>query len=247
VDENPWTRWPETVEYALYLLDGPGDDHTAWSRETDVAELTADADLLVVMTAARGGGAYADWWQGGQGGQPAWETFHTVELPQLLERNWRAGDERAIAGSSMGGFGAMSYAARNPGMYAAAASYSGVVDTSGPENRMDPAVWGDKTEQADIWKAHNPLDLAAGLEGTDLFISYGDGTPGPFDDPDGLSESFEWQVGQQNERFAARLGELGIPVTVDAYGAGTHTWPYFDQELKASMPMILESLGLSST
>jgi hypothetical protein len=75
-------RWP-----ALYLLDGSGDEYLVWARNTDVEQLTADSDLLVAMTAASGGGAYTDWWHGGEGGQPAWETFHTQELPQLLERN----------------------------------------------------------------------------------------------------------------------------------------------------------------
>ncbi len=64
------TRWP-----TLYLLDGSGDEYVVWARNTDVEQLTADSDLLVALTAAGGGGAYSDWWQDGEGGQPAWETF----------------------------------------------------------------------------------------------------------------------------------------------------------------------------
>lgn len=126
-DAQPATRWP-----VLYLLCGgyPG-KHTDWTQNTDVETLTAPTDLLVVMPDAAADavdGWYSDWWNGGAGGPPKWETFHLVELRQLLERNWQAGDKRVIAGLSMGGYGAMEYATRQPGMFVAAASFSGVLD-----------------------------------------------------------------------------------------------------------------------
>lgn len=77
-------------------------------RETEVKELTADLDLLVVMPGAGEYGYYTDWRNGGEGGPPMWETFHLVELRQLLERNFGVDDHRLVAGLSMGGFGAMS-------------------------------------------------------------------------------------------------------------------------------------------
>jgi hypothetical protein len=40
------------------------------------------------------------------------------------------------------------------------------------------------------------------------------------------------------------LGELKIPVTVDAYGNGTHHELYFDREFQRSLPLILKALGL---
>src|SRR5436190_394930 len=121
-------------------------------------------------------GWYTDWWNDGAGGPPKWETFHLVELAQLLERNWQAGDKRAVAGYSMGGMGAMAYAARHPGMFLAAAAYSGVLDTLGAgAYTQSTATWGDPTAQADVWRAHNPLDLAAALKGVALYVSYGDG------------------------------------------------------------------------
>ncbi|MGZ4612514.1 MAG: alpha/beta hydrolase, partial [Kineosporiaceae bacterium] len=114
-DAQPAVRWP-----ALYLLcGGGGRDQTDWTTYTDVEQLTAQTDLLVVMPEAAAGavdGWYSDWWNSGAGGPPKWETFHLSELRQLLERNWHAGDKRAIAGLSMGGYGAMEYAARQPGM-----------------------------------------------------------------------------------------------------------------------------------
>ena len=43
------------------------------------------------------------------------------------------------------------------------------------------ALWGDATAQADVWNAHDPVNLAPGLKGVALFVSYGDGRAGPFD------------------------------------------------------------------
>ena len=101
--------WP-----VLYLLHGYGQGYASWTDLTDVAALTAPTDLLVVMPDADSGW-YSDAWNDGEGGSPAWETFHTTELLQLLERNWQAGEDRVVAGLSMGGLGAMDYAARHPG------------------------------------------------------------------------------------------------------------------------------------
>ncbi len=83
------------------------------------------------------GGWYADAWNGGAGEPPAWETFHLVELIELLDRNWRADGARPVAGVSMGGFGAMAYAARHPGMFRAAAS--SMSDTHGGTRGPAPA------------------------------------------------------------------------------------------------------------
>jgi diacylglycerol O-acyltransferase/trehalose O-mycolyltransferase len=228
----------------LYLLHGQWDDYTSWTRETDVKELTAPTNLLVAMPHAGANGWYADWYQHGNGGIPKWETFHTQELPQLLERNYGAGDKRVIAGLSMGGYGALSYAARHPGMYAAAASFSGVPDILAPDfdTWIDP-VFGDKVEQADNWAAHDVVTQAAGLEGTPLYIAYGNGRPGPFEGgTTGVDNGEKW-IKARNDKLVARLEELGIPATVNAYGPGTHSWPYWERELHNALPMLLAAVG----
>jgi diacylglycerol O-acyltransferase / trehalose O-mycolyltransferase / mycolyltransferase Ag85 len=89
----------------LWLLHGCCDSYQSWTRSTDVDELAELADVLVVMPEAGEVGFYTDWCNGGRKGPPWWETFHLTELRQLLERDWRAGDRRVIAGLSMGGSG----------------------------------------------------------------------------------------------------------------------------------------------
>jgi diacylglycerol O-acyltransferase/trehalose O-mycolyltransferase len=237
-EQHPAARWP-----VLYLLHGRWDDYGSWTRETDVVELTADHDLLVVMPDGGQQGFYSDWWNGGTGGPPRWETFHLVELPQLLERDWRAGERRAVAGLSMGGFGAISYAARQPGVFRAAASFSGVLDILRPGVEAPAELWGDREAQAEIWTAHDPVSLAAALRGTPLFVAYGDGEPGPLDAPGAAVDELEAWLAGMNETFIERLAELGIAATVDAYGAGTHTWPYWERSLHRVMPLLLDALA----
>jgi S-formylglutathione hydrolase FrmB len=252
---EPARRWP-----VLYLLHGCCDSYQSWTRSTDIERLTAATDLLVVMPEGGRAGFYSDWDNAGRGGPPRWETFHLVELRQLLERNWRAGDRRAVAGLSMGGLGAMAYAARHPGLFQAAASFSGILDTrpGGPGDGAalvldilrsqgeDPLVlWGDPIRQASTWRAHDPYQLASRLRGTALFVAFGDGRPGPLDRPDAVAAGagqLEARIHALNVSFLERLRTLGVPARVHAYGPGSHDWPYWQRELHQALPLLLHAL-----
>jgi diacylglycerol O-acyltransferase/trehalose O-mycolyltransferase len=216
--------------------------------------------VLVVMPEAGQVGYYSDWRNRGRGGPSRWESFHLTEVRQLLERHWRAGDRRVVAGLSMGGLGAMAYAARHPGMFGAAAAYSGLLHTRyqgdpipGPrviqdllrDYDEDPnALWGDPRRHGDVWAAHNPYDLAPRLRGVGLFVSVGSGEPGPLDGPapNPQAQQIEQALYPQTIAFVERLRQLGIPVRFDAYGPGTHDWPYWQRELHRSLPLLLAAL-----
>src|SRR5690348_14134839 len=90
---QPERRWP-----VLFLLHGCCDTYQSWTRSTDVERLTARGDVLVVMPDGGKAGFYSDWLVG-----PRWETFHLIELPRILQRDYRASTVMAIAGASMGG------------------------------------------------------------------------------------------------------------------------------------------------
>jgi len=247
---RPGQRWP-----VLYLLHGCCDDYTSWTRDTDVADLPALRRVLVVMPDGGRAGFYTDWWNAGSGGPPRWETFHLHELRGLLEDRYGAGPRRAIAGVSMGGFGALSYAARNPGMFRAAASYSGLVHTlyqpSGPrivrgvldrEGEDPDDLWGDPDKQEPIWRDHNPYDLAPRLRSIPVFVSAGDGRPGPLDQPGMTDESGEGTLVVQSQALVSRLRQVGVRVQADLYGPGLHRWPYWQRELHRSLPLLLGPL-----
>jgi S-formylglutathione hydrolase FrmB len=238
---RPERRWP-----VLYLLHGCCDSYLSWTRSTDVEALTTRSDVLVVMPAGGTAGFYSDWRAG-----PAWERFHLGELPRLLAASYRAGTPRAVAGVSMGGLGALDYAARHPGMFAAAASFSGIVHTrltpgeSAAYQRLvrsqggDPdRLWGDPATDADLWRAHNPYDLAPGLAGIGLFVSVGSGARGPLDPPGTAPDAIEQSLAAENAALADRLRELNIPAQIDFYGPGTHSWLYWQRELHRAWPML---------
>ncbi len=241
-------RWP-----VLYLLHGCCDTYDSWTRETDVATLPQLRHTLVVMPEGGPAGWYSDWWNHGNGGPPAWETFHLRELRPLLEHGYGAGPRRVIAGLSMGGLGSLLYAAHHPGMFRAAASYSGVVHPlhgDFPSGLMDLlkdfgedplALWGDPVAQRAIWEAHDPYYLANRLRSIPVFLSSGDGTAGPFDAP-GAHDDLEAVLNEMNHAVADRLKAAGVRLTTDFYGPGTHNWPYWERELHRSLPLLLHAL-----
>jgi S-formylglutathione hydrolase FrmB len=240
----------------LMLLHGGGGDHLDWTELTGVEAFTAPTDLLVAMPAAASsnlGAPVADPGTSidGLDGPPDWETFHLVELRELLERNWQASDERAVAGLSLGGYAAVMYATRHPGLFRFAASYSGVLDVTVGAADPEPAqtLVAEATELAEAsgWDEANPINLVAALDGTPLYVSYGNGEPGPLDPPGTDQDALEAWVGAGADHFVAALDEAGIPATVHAYGPGTHSWPYWDRELEASLPLLLDALGSDGT
>jgi S-formylglutathione hydrolase FrmB len=239
--------WP-----VLYLLHGCCDTYDSWTRDTDLARIAALRKVLVVMPTAGEVGFYSNWLNHGRRGPPAWETFHLVELRQILERGYGAGRRRAIAGLSMGGLGAMVYAARDRGMFRAAASYSGLLHPLGDTRWMlglfaaeapDPlAIWGDPAEDRAQWAAHDPTELAGRLRGVRLFVASGNGDPGPYEAPGARRDPIEATTYRESRVFAARLRSLRIPLRTDFYGAGVHNWPYWQRELHRSLPLLLRAI-----
>lgn len=271
-----WARDAARTWPVLWLLHGAlagPERHTAWSDHTDIEELTEDADVIVVTPDGGPSGAYTDWWNGGEGGAPKWETFHLAELRQILERGYRAGSDRAVAGNAMGGLGALAYAARHRGLFRAAASFSGPVHTL----HRDPAgldvadlvqlgvaigapsldwtdVWGDPGEQRVVWRQHNPYDLADRLSGVRLHVSAGDGVPGAYDlaGGRGRSSSPDRPGGGHDpvERLVHAVsqefaGKLReIGLPVSThFYRGTHMWPYWRRELRAVLPALLAEIA----
>jgi hypothetical protein len=160
--------------------------------------------------------------------------------------------QRAIAGLSMGGGGAMTYAALHPDLFAAAASFSGQLDTnfpgsvaliegSGPQGGGPGAsVYGPRASQEVRWRGHNATDLARNLGGLAIDVRTGDGRPGG---PDGslIFDPIEAAVYQESTTFHERLQALGIPHVWDFYGAGGHRWHDWHRDLIRTVPRLLST------
>jgi len=229
----------------LYLLHGADSDYRSWTRYGDAQALTARAAMIVVMPDGGTNGWYTDWYQGARPVQPRWETYHVGELVPWIDATYRtiaARRGRAIAGLSMGGYGALSYAARHPATFAAAASFSGALEVGSAQ------AWGERSANEARWRAHLPISLAARLRSLALVeLRTGDGRPGPLD-PRGTKPgcgacALERYLHSSNVRLHARLRALGIRHVWDDYGPGTHDWPYWRRDLRETLPDLARVLA----
>jgi S-formylglutathione hydrolase FrmB len=241
----------------LFLLHGAGDTFATWTERTDVQAFSADLPVIIVMPDGghdANAGFYSDWVDGSRD----WETFHTRVLRRWVDRRFRTlrgWKHRAVAGLSMGGFGAMSYTARHPHLFRAAATFSGAVDTLYPEPATNllfaarivgEGAWGDPATDLTEWRDHNPTDRAADLRDAALFVATGDGTMGgpAGDDPDNVGGYLiEQVIFAMNLSFARALDAAGVAYTKDFYGAGYHGWPYWQRELHWALPQMLSIIG----
>jgi S-formylglutathione hydrolase FrmB len=242
----------------LYLLHGALADYRSWTVAGDAEAITAGQPLIVVMPDGGQGGWYTNWVNRGAGGPPEWERFHIKQLIPWTDDHYRtiaARDGRAIAGLSMGGFGAMSYAGRHPGLFDWAGSFSGAVDVihfpsvvgvialeALADGGLPDDQFGDRVLNAPNWRAHDPWDLAPNLRGMTLQIDTGNGHPGPYDANKLWFDGVEQQVHAMSVSLHQRLLALGIPHIWDDYGPGTHTWPYWQRDLRRALPSILATL-----
>lgn len=240
----------------LYLLHGSLGDASQWTTGGYAAEsLTAHLPVIVVMPDAGVGGEYTNWYNGGAGGPPEWETFHIDQLLPWIDSHFRTiatRSERAITGESMGGLGTMEYASRFPDKFAVAASLSGAVSLASAMGQAGVAfnealeqvtpgtIYGPLATEAVSLRAHSPTDLAINLGNTKILMYGHNGLPGgPLG---GSPDPIEVAVHEMSQELDAALSSLEIPHLWDDLGDGAHTTPYFDQELALALPPIMATL-----
>ena len=118
----------------LYLLHGLFGSYQNWCELTNIEELARDLNLIIVMPDGNDG------WYTDSETIPAnrYESFFINDLEPEVEKLYRviaAKEGRAIAGLSMGGYGAFKFAVRYPNEFKLAASFSGAFDA--PERSDD--------------------------------------------------------------------------------------------------------------
>ncbi|MFW3471236.1 alpha/beta hydrolase-fold protein [Streptomyces microflavus] len=121
-NRRPGDRWP-----TLYLFAGGDGDRTTWTSLFKVQDLAELRDVLVVMPGMPLFGFCTDWRNHGKAGSPRVRTYFLREVVPLMERDCGAGPNRAAAGESQGGFGALGLAARITGLFGAVATFGAPV------------------------------------------------------------------------------------------------------------------------
>ncbi len=113
----------------LYLLHGLGQNYTTWSRLGVPFYAAEIGDLIVVMPDG-GNSWYINWAESTDGQKNAWEDHIIEDVVGHVDANYRTIDQRegrAIAGLSMGGFGALALGLKNSRMFISLGSTSGAL------------------------------------------------------------------------------------------------------------------------
>ncbi len=138
----PGYRAASTTRYpVLYLLHGWAGHYTDWITRTQVADYAAQYRLIVVMPEGN------DSWYVDSGGVATdkYETYILKELIPDVDKRFRTIQSRygrAVAGLSMGGYGAIKYGLKYPGTFEFAASISGAFGvTRYTQNEMGGRNW----------------------------------------------------------------------------------------------------------
>ncbi|MEU6565076.1 alpha/beta hydrolase [Nocardia nova] len=254
----------------LYLLNGAsgGSESSSWPAQTDVVDFFHDKQVTVVTPMGGNGSYFADWRADDPVlGRQKWASFLTTELPPIIDSAFHGSGANAVAGISMAGTSVFQLAMAAPGLYRAVGSYSGCARTSDPLGQAfvdsvvlrwhgDPLnLWGAPNDP--LWAANDPYLHADRLRGLAIYVSTGNGIPGPLDTPDGpgihgdehkLVEQLFYggilEAATHNCAVALRdrLAQLRIPATIDLRPSGTHSWGYWQEDMHRSWTMFEQAL-----
>ncbi|MEI7032789.1 esterase family protein [Streptomyces pratensis] len=207
----------------LYLLHGGQQDFITFDAHHNIRGLTAWKDLIVVMP----DGGRAGWYSNPVSttvGARDWEHFHIAQLLPWIDANFRTYaeyDGRAVAGFSMGGFGALKYAAKYYGHFASVSAHSGPANLRGANgdvvthwaNASSAAVelgggtvYGIPWDQARV-SADNPVERIESYRHKRVFLVAGT-SPDPVNWWDQANEGV---VLRTQREFRHHLHRVGIP------------------------------------
>lgn len=116
---NTQTRYP-----VLFLLHGLGGSHTDWSSRTKIQEYAAAYPLIIVMPDAENS------WYVNSSVVPGerYEDYLIRDVDEFVSQHYAIDtSRRAIAGLSMGGYGALMLALRHPSKFRFAGDLSGAI------------------------------------------------------------------------------------------------------------------------
>lgn len=232
------TRYP-----VIYLLNGLGGNYTEWSTQSDISSYSAKFKAIFVMPDG-GTNATAGWYSDWYDGSYQFESWQINSVVPWVNKHYRtAAGKNAVVGLSMGGFGALAYAGRHPGLFHVAASFSGLVDNqhlsaaSGLQSPNMKPAWGDPVVNANNWAAHNPTKLASKMRGMKIFLACGSGSV-----TGNSAETEEYYLNQQQPGLVRALDAAGVKHVDDFYAGGAHEWSYWQTDMHWALPQILKAL-----
>jgi S-formylglutathione hydrolase FrmB len=134
-------RGQEKLRYpVLYLLHGLAGRYDNWLSKTKLAEFAAEYQMIIVTPEGNDG------WYTDSATVPTdkYEAYIVQELIPDVESRYRTArgrEGRAIAGLSMGGYGALKFGLKYPDKFIFAASMSGALDVAERSNENPRNSW----------------------------------------------------------------------------------------------------------
>ncbi|MCX5789839.1 MAG: alpha/beta hydrolase family protein [Elusimicrobia bacterium] len=240
----------------LYLLHGgAGGNAGQWVGGGAVEPYTKGLDLITVMPDGGKVGWYTDWVDETAGAQK-WETFHAAELIPWIDANLRTNakkEGRAIAGLSMGGYGAFHYGFRRPDLFIYVGSFSGALDLEDFGTQMViaeqcmqnglPRNGPFGSTDSSNWSTHDPLTNVEKFRGMNIAMYAGAGT----NDVDVLERT----MGHSADKLHKAFDKAGIPHLFTMYGRpggdsgcdGGHNMGCWNFALKDALPKMMTVLS----
>ncbi|HEY3389973.1 MAG TPA: alpha/beta hydrolase family protein [Prolixibacteraceae bacterium] len=180
----------------VYLLHGYSDDETGWIQfgeaneiaDKGIAEGAFPACIIIIPDGK------VSWYCNSADSTDRWEDMFITELIPFVEKEYRIRAKkefRAIAGLSMGGYGALQLSMRNPDLFSTCVALSSgtfsdeeiIAQPDDQYNMYFKRIFGDnlkgEARVSEAWKAHSPLHLihtvaAEKLKGIRFYIDCGD-------------------------------------------------------------------------
>lgn len=251
----------------FYLLDGlrATNQANAWTVDVNAPAVYNNSNITLVMPVGGAGSFYADW------DSPAtydlnnpvtyqWETFLSSELPGYLQQNFGVSpSNNSIAGLSMGGTAALNMAAKYPGQFRQALSWSGYLATTMPGMQtmmrvalLDAGGFNINAMYGTIINPrrfeNDPFHNMEGLRGKDVYVSAATGLWGPEDNNYPTNLKLSATPLEMLARVSTRLWEgkaraTGIDVTTDYPLTGIHNWNQFGSQLHKTKGRVLDVMN----
>ncbi len=158
---------------------------------------------------------------------PDWTSFMLDELLPKVSRSFAICPQRryhAIAGASMGGYGATYLASQRPDYFGNVGSFSGTVNISSPDLEYGLSgysdIWGPPGGFYEL--GHNPTQLIDNFRYTRVFMAVGNGQPlAPGDSSQQLAALAESELRREAADFRAAARSAHVDVHFVEH-AGVH-------------------------
>lgn len=207
----------------LYLLHGATGAYSDWNKMSAIAAYARNRSLIIVMPDANGDSFYIN-----SAGKGAVSDYMIKELIPFIDKQYRTiamREGRAIAGLSMGGYGAWRLALDNVGTFTCAASLSGALGFGegdpGPLQGFLTPLYGKAPDTATYSKEallpliQKALTTKGDWNGPNLYFDCG-------------GEDF---LLKDNRRMEEELLKRGVPYEYAEF-KGSHEWVYWDEHIR---------------